>query len=100
MKNRITKDKKGWDFEEALKRANERIAPFEEKARKKWNAKADKYNQWDSLGDDEKSELIGEEYDKSKGRKKKKFRRSKKYDTGQHELICEALNVSPSPDAP
>lgn len=100
MKNRIVIDKKGWNFEDALKRANERIAPFEEKARKKWNSKADKHNQWDSLGEDEKYELIAKEYDKSNGKKKKKFRRSKKYDTGQHELICEALKVSPSPDAP
>lgn len=100
MGNRIIRVKNGFDFDRSLKRANERIAPFEEKARKEWNAKADKHNQWDSLGEDEKFELISEEYDKAKGKKKKKFRRSAKYDIGQHELICEALKVSPSPDAP
>lgn len=100
MGNKIVRVKKGFDFDKSLKRANERIAPFEEKARKKWNAKADKYNQWDSLGEDEKFELISEEYDKAKGKKKKKLRRSTKYDIGQHEIICDALKVSPSPDAP
>ena len=100
MANKIVRDKKGYDFEEGLKRANERIAPFKEKARKKWNAKHNKYEQWDSLGEDQKYELIENEYDKAKGKKKKKLRRSTKYDTGQHELICEALKVSPSPDAP
>ena len=100
MGNRIIRVKNGFDFDRSLKRANERIAPFEEKARKEWNAKADRNNQWDSLGEDEKFELISEEYDKAKGKKKKKFRRSAKYDIGQHELICEALKVSPSPDAP
>ncbi len=100
MGNKIVIDKKGYNFEEGLKRANERIAPFEEKARKKWNAKADKRNQWDSLGEVKKYELIAEEYDRAKGKKKTKLRRSAKYDIGQHELICEALKVSPSPDAP
>ena len=98
--NKIVVKKNGFNFDESLKRANERISPFEEKARKKWNAKADKYNQWDSLGEDEKYDLTCEEYDKAKGKKKKKLRRSAKYDIGQHELICEALKVSPSPDAP
>jgi hypothetical protein len=30
----------------------------EDAARAKWNAEADEYNQWDSLGQDEKDELI------------------------------------------
>ena len=29
-------------------------------AKEKWNQEADKYNQWDSLGQDEKDELIRE----------------------------------------
>jgi hypothetical protein len=28
-----------------------------------WNEKADEYNQWDALSDDEKFDLVGKEYD-------------------------------------
>lgn len=30
----------------------------EEEAKRRWNAEADQYNQWDELGQDEKDELI------------------------------------------
>jgi hypothetical protein len=33
----------------------------EDVAKKKWNAQADQYNQWDELGKDEKDELIAKE---------------------------------------
>lgn len=32
-----------------------------ERARSRWNARADQFNQWDSLGQDEKDELIARE---------------------------------------
>ena len=34
---------------------------FSERARSRWNARADQFNQWDVLGQDEKDELIDQE---------------------------------------
>lgn len=34
---------------------------LEEKAKARWNAQADVYNQWSALGQDEKNELIEKE---------------------------------------
>ena len=126
MGNRIIVDKNGYNFEQGLKRAKERHSQAERLARSRWEAKAGLHAEWDSLREDEKYELITKAYESIKRskrlcsgigkemrkirkrdqredigiRKSVKRRRSTKYDIGQHELICEALKVSPSPDAP
>lgn len=38
------------------------MSTIERLARDRWNAQADEYNQWDTLGGDERAELIDAEY--------------------------------------
>lgn len=43
----------------------------EDQAKEKWNSEADEYNQWCSLGGDEKDELIAKVKMKSRAKRKK-----------------------------
>ena len=46
-------------------------------AKLKWNSEADKYNQWDNLGQDEKDELIAQFIQQNKIYRQKKLKRRK-----------------------